>query len=288
MRVHCNAACYYSMIGYQGRTTTPESNVHLNTSIDRNSYVPLYAQVQEAIRDAIQQGEALPGDQLPSEPDLCQLFDVSRTVVRQALVSMEYEGLIVRRKGKGTFVARPKIGESLFQELTGFYQDMESKGERPVSRVLQQQVVPATAKVAEMLALPVETPVLVIDRVRSINNEPLVLVTTWLPYALCPNVLTADLTRQSLYALLERDYGIVIARGKRMIQAIAASEYEAGLLEIARGAPLVALESISYLEDGTPVEYYKALHRGDRSMFEVELVRSRDKGPAYVLNSNMK
>ena len=265
-----------------------ETNVQLNTSIDRSSYVPLYAQVQEAIRDAIQHGAALPGDQLPSEPDLCQLFDVSRTVVRQALVSMEYEGLIVRRKGKGTFVARPKIGESLFQELTGFYQDMESKGERPISRVLQQQVAPANAKVAEALGLAIDSPVLVIDRLRSINNEPIVLVTTWLPYALCPGILTADLTSQSLYALLERDYGIVIARGKRMIQALAASEYEAGLLEMARGAPLIALESISYLADGTPVEYYKALHRGDRSMFEVELVRSGDKGPAYVLNSNLK
>lgn len=262
--------------------------MHLNTTIDRTSYVPLYAQVQDAIRDAIQRGEAQPGDQLPSEPDLCQLFDVSRTVVRQALVSMEYEGLIVRKKGKGTFIARPKIGESLFQELTGFYQDMESKGESPVSRVLQQQVVPATAKVAEALGLHVDAPVVVIDRVRSVNSEPIVLVTTWLPYALCPSVVTADLTHQSLYALLERDHGLVIARGKRMIQAIAASEYEAALLETARGAPLIALESISYLEDGTPIEYYKALHRGDRSMFEVELVRSRDKGPAYVLNSNMK
>ncbi len=262
--------------------------MHLNTNIDRSSYVPLYAQVQEAIRDAIQHGDALPGDQLPSEPDLCQLFDVSRTVVRQALVSMEYEGLIVRKKGKGTFIARPKIGESLFQELTGFYQDMESKGERPVSRVLQQQVIPANTKVAEALGLAVDAPVVIIDRLRSVNSEPIVLVTTYLPYALCPGIVNVDLSNQSLYALLERDYSLVIARGKRMIQAIAASEYEAGLLETARGAPLIALESISYLADGTPVEYYKALHRGDRSMFEVELVRSHDAGPAYVLNSNMK
>lgn len=246
----------------------------LDTKIDRSSYIPFYAQVQDALKEYIEHGDAIPGDQLPSEPDLCRLFDVSRTVIRQAMRGLESEGIIVRHKGRGTFVAEPKIGESLFQELTGFYQDMSRKGHSLVSRVLKQAIIPANAKVAAFLQLPPETAVVCIDRVRYVNNEPIVLVTTYLPHALCPKLVETDLTHRSLYAYLQEEYGLVIARGRRILEAIVASEYEAGLLEISEGAPLISLQSISYLEDGTPLEYYHAFHRGDRSMFEVELIRS--------------
>jgi GntR family transcriptional regulator len=251
--------------------------VTLDSKIDRSSYIPFYAQVQDAIREYIEHGNALPGDQLPSEPDLCRLFDVSRTVIRQALRSLESEGLIVRHKGRGTFIAKPKIGESLFQELTGFYQDMSRKGYPPISRVLKQAVVPANAKVAAFLQLAPETAVICIDRVRYVNDEPIVLVTTYLPLSLCPKLVETDLTHRSLYDYLQEEYNLVIARGRRILQAIVATEYEARLLEISEGAPLISLQSVSHLEDGTPLEYYHALHRGDRSMFEVELIRAPEK-----------
>jgi GntR family transcriptional regulator len=248
--------------------------VLLNTRIDRSSYIPLYAQVRDAVRESIERGAAQPDDQLPSEPELCRLFDVSRTVVRQALVGLEYEGLVVRRKGRGTFVAQPKIGESLFQELTGFYQDMARRGQTPTSKVLTQQVIPSSAKVADALHLTPGAPVIHIDRVRLIADEPLVYVSTFLPQTLFPSLVTTDLTNRSLYAFLEEQYGTVIARGRRKITAVVAGEYEAKLLEVSPGAPLIVLDSISYLDNGTPIEYYHALHRGDRSVFEVELVRS--------------
>ena len=249
----------------------------LDTKIDRSSYIPFYAQVQDAIKEYIEHGDASPGDQLPSEPDLCRLFDVSRTVIRQALRGLESEGLIVRHKGRGTFIAEPKIGESLFQELTGFYQDMSRKGHPPVSRVLKQAIISANAKVAAFLQLPPETLVIRIDRVRYVNNEPIVLVTTYLPHALCPKLVETDLSNRSLYDYLHEEYGLVIARGRRILEAIVASEHEAGLLDVTEGAPLISLQSVSYLEDGTPLEYYHALHRGDRSMFEVELIRTPEK-----------
>ena len=99
--------------------------------------------MKEALTDCIEQYRWKPGDQLPGEPELCLMFDVSRTVIRQALGEMEHEGLIVRTKGKGTFVAQPKIMENLAQKLTGFYQDMADRGSPPVSQVLKQHVVPA-------------------------------------------------------------------------------------------------------------------------------------------------
>ncbi len=249
----------------------------LNTKIDRSSYIPFYAQVQEALKGFVEHDEVAPGDQLPSEPELCRLFDVSRTVIRQALRGLENEGLVVRHKGKGTFVAEPKIGESLFQELTGFYQDMSQKGHTPVSRVLKQAIIPANSKVAAFLQIEPEASVIRIDRLRYVNDEPIVLVTTYLPHALCPNLVETDLTNRSLYAFLENEYGLEIAWGRRMLEAIVASEHVAQLLEVNEGAPLISLESVSYLEDDTPLEYYHALHRGDRSKFEVELISSPEK-----------
>lgn len=250
----------------------------LSTAVDHNSPIPYYVQVKKALQEHIERGDWQPGDQLPGESQLCQMFDVSRTVIRQALREMEYEGLVVRRKGKGTFAAEPKIVEGLFQKLTGFYQDMVERGHTPVTQVLKQKVVPASSKVAAYLNLELGTQVLQIDRLRFVQDEPIVFVTTYLPYALCPEVLHTDLSSQSLYAFLEEQHGMVIARGHRTLEAVPANEYEAHLLQVEKGSPLIMLDSVSYLEDGTPIEYYHAIHRGDRSRFEVELIRVREHG----------
>lgn len=250
----------------------------LKTEIDRTSYVPFYIQVMDALKEYMEQDEVKPGEQLPGEPELCRIFDVSRTVIRQALKELEHEGLIKREKGRGTFVAEPKIGESLFQKLTGFYQDMEAKGHRSASKVLKQGVVPANAKVARNLAIEPGTAVIQIDRLRFVEGEPIVLVKAYLPYDLYPALLDADLEQQSLYAFLEREYQIQIVHSHRIFEAVPANEYEAELLQVQKGAPLIMLDSVSSLEDGTRFEYYHALHRGDRSRFEVDLVRARQ-GP---------
>lgn len=241
--------------------------------IDRKSFIPYYIQVMDAIKEQIEQEPARPGDQLPGEPELCRIFDVSRTVIRQALKELEIQGLVVREKGRGTFVAEPKIGESLFQELTGFYHDMAQKGHPPHSRVLKQELVVPGAKVAGLLNLPADTQAIQIDRLRFVQDEPIVLVTTYLPYALCPGLLAVDLANQSLYAFLEQEYGLRIVRGTRTLEAVPANKLEAELLQVKKGSPLILLDSVSYLEDGTPLEYYHALHRGDRSRFEVSLIR---------------
>ncbi|MEZ4519552.1 MAG: GntR family transcriptional regulator [Chloroflexota bacterium] len=254
--------------------------MELNTAIDRNSYVPLYAQVRDALRDGIEQGGLKPGEQLPGEPELCRMFDVSRTVIRQALRDIELEGIIFRQKGRGTFVAEPKLREGLFQELTGFYEDMTNKGYAPISQVLTQEVVSASRKVASYLKLRPGTPVIQIDRLRFVDDEPIVLVTTYLPEVRCPGLATADLSHQSLYGYLSREYGLAIERGHRYLEAVPAGEHEAKLLQVKKGAPLILLDSVSYLADGSPIEYYHALHRGDRSRFEVELIRVPAHSPA--------
>lgn len=250
----------------------------VNIPIDRQSPIPFYIQLKETIREKIEKGEWKPGDQIPGEAELGEMFDISRTVIRQALQELTYEGLINREKGRGTFVAKPKINESLVQSLTGFHQDMSNRGMAPRSQVLKQELVPASPKIAGFLKLEPGTPVIEIQRLRFIANEPIVLVTTYLPYARCQNLIHADLSFQSLYDFIENECGILISRGRRTIEAVLASEYEAQMLKIEKGAPLMLLNSISYLADGTPIEYYHAVHRGDRSRFEVELVRVRERG----------
>ena len=244
--------------------------------IDKTSPLPYYVQLKEIILAHIDNGDWAAGDQIPSEPELCEYYNISRTVVRQALKELTYEGLLVRQKGRGTYVSEPKISEGLVQDLTGFYEDMVERGSPPISQVLKQEITGANPKVAASLGLVVGTEIIEIERLRFVNNEPIVLVTTYLPYASCPSLLEADLRQQSLYKFIENECGLFITRGHRTIEAVPANEYEAQLLQVQKGAPLILLNSVSYLEDGNPVEYYHALHRGDRSRFVVELVRRKD------------
>jgi GntR family transcriptional regulator len=254
----------------------------LAQAIDFGSHIPYYIQLMDLLKEQIQQKKWLPGEQIPGEQELCEMYGVSRTVVRQALRELELAGAITRRKGKGTFISEPKISEGLIQKLTGFYQDMSERGLTPVTRVLHQQVVGATPNVARFLEIPPGSDVIDIQRLRFINDEPIQLVTTYIPYALFPPLATVDLTHRSLYEFLEHEGGVRLVRGRRYIEAVLANETEAELLSIERGSPLLMLDSVSYGESGLPVEYYHALHRGDRSRFEVDLVRLREKGPAAV------
>jgi len=244
-----------------------------SVQIDRNSPIPLYAQLKTVLREQIEHGSSRPGDRLPSELELCEQFDVSRIVVRQALAELTQEGYIVRRQGLGSFVAKPKIKESLVQKLTGFFDDMVEQGLKPHTAVLRQEITTASARVASRLDIPENSEVIRIDRVRSVGDEPIVFVTTYLPAHLCPALIDADLSQQSLYNFLESECALHMDRGHRSIEAVPAGAYEADLLGIEPGSPLLQLDSTSYLADGQAIEYYRAYHRGDRSRFDVQLVR---------------
>jgi GntR family transcriptional regulator len=244
--------------------------------IDFQSNIPYYVQLTDQIQEKISSNVWKKGSKIPGELELCEEYGVSRTVVRQALRELELDGLIIRRKGKGTFVSEPKVSEGLVQKLTGFYQDMIERGQVPKTQVLHHRVIECPEIVAGYLQISAGSKVIDINRLRFVEDTPILLVNTFLPFELCPELADVDLTNRSLYEFLEHECGLFIARGRRYIEAVSANEMEAKLLQIARGAPLVLLDSISYLENGQPIEYYHAVHRGDRTRFEVELFRSRD------------
>ncbi|MBW7885529.1 MAG: GntR family transcriptional regulator [Caldilineaceae bacterium] len=244
--------------------------------IDHDSFVPYYIQVKDQIRSQIDARVLEPGELLPSEAELCNIFGVSRTVVRQALQELEYEGLIYRRRGKGSFVAEPKVYEHLVQKLTGFHQDMVEQGHEVVNRVLRLERVPASAEVARFLELAPESQVIVVERLRLVDGKAINFSVSFVPFARCPQLLEADLTRQSLYAFLEQASGQRIMRGRRTIEAILPQQSIADLLETEVESPVFKITNTCYLADGTPIEHSRGYHRGDRSLFEVELLRVTD------------
>lgn len=244
----------------------------MEIQIDRDSPVPYYLQLKAALSKGIQQGDWGPGDLLPSEAELTREVGISRTVVRQALNEMTHEGLVTRQKGKGTFVTQPKISSrGLVQSLEGFYQDMSERGVPVITQVLEQALDPADSEVAANLDLEPMAPVVKLVRLRFVEQEPIVLVSSYLPYERCRQLIHADLERGSLYAFLEQECGLTIGRGTRQIEAVPADESQADTLQVAAGTPLIRLRSVSYTPDDTPLEYFDALFRGDRSRFEVEI-----------------
>jgi GntR family transcriptional regulator len=242
----------------------------LTEAIDKETPIPYHYQLRELLRGEIVSGRWGVDERLPSERELCEAFDLSRTTVREAIDALVNEGLLRREKGRGTFVASPKIVEGLLQSPTGFSDSMAEQGIPIETHVLRMEVSTAPYVVAQELRIPTSEPVIVIDRLRSIFDEPILIVTSYLSQKLFPALLQEDLTHTSLYELLQRKYGIVIAKAKRYMEAVAANDMEARLLRIPTGAPLMLIESTTYNDEDVPFEYFKARHRGDRTRFLVE------------------
>ena len=139
---------------------------------------------------------------------------------------------------------------------------------------LEQVIEPASTRLMTALRIEETAPVIKLVRLRFVEDEPIVLVTSYLPYDICPKLVQADLSERSLYAFLKAEYGLSVASGRRRIEAVAAGETEARWLQVEAGSPLLKLDSVSYLEDGTPLEYFHGVFRGDRSRFEVEIDRT--------------
>lgn len=253
--------------------------------IDYESAQPYYAQILASLRQAIMAGVWQPGEILPSETELCDALAVSRTVVRRALQELEYEGLIYRRQGKGSFVAERKLQERLVQRLTGFHQDMVEQGHVIVDRVLRLDAVVPDTEAAEALGLGEHSDAIVLERLRVVDELPVNFSISFVPRERCPELLVADLSSGSLYAFLERACGQRIVRGRRTIEAMRPTAHLAQILEIEPDLPVFKITNTCYLADGTPIEHSRGYHRSDRTLFQVELLRTEaDEGTALSGN----
>lgn len=245
----------------------------MNYGIRRDVPIPYYYQLSQRLREEIEGGVCVADAPIPSEHELCAAYGISRTVVRQALGDLVAEGLLYRVKGKGTFVARRKLEEKFVQRSDGFYREMTMRGLTVSTTVLEQRVAPSPPHVRHALRLREDDATVKIDRLRSVDGDVLLFVQTYVPASLCPG-LVDDLSDVSLYGLLRERYGLEVAAGTRMVEAVLAHPPLTALFGVARGDPLLKIDSVSYLADGWPLEYYEAWHRGDRSKLEIEMMAS--------------
>ncbi len=240
--------------------------------VDKRSPVPLYYQLVERIRGQIRSGKLREGEKLPSELALSERTGISRMTVRQALAYLAREGLLTVRPGVGTFVAEPKLTQNALH-LLGFTEMMMRQGGTVTSDVLEQALVEAPQHVAAELRLFPRERVVKVVRLRRVDDVPLLLETSFVAAALCPGLEKEDLTRGSLYELLENQYGLHVGRARHSLEARTMNEYERSLFGVEAGAGVMLLEGVSYEDGDRPVEYFEAAYRGDRFKFTLESQR---------------
>ena len=232
--------------------------------------IPLYHQLKEIFEDKITSGDWPSGELIPNDLVLCQQYGVSRGPVRQALDRLVQEGKLSRKQGKGTRVLPPKIEN----ELGGFYSFttlIEQKGLHHSARTLTFETLPASGSPARLLELTPEASLYKIRRLRLANEEPLILETLYLPETICPGLGRADLDSAPLYTLMSNRYTVPLLRAKQFFEPAIADPYEAENLELQPGAPVLLLQNITYSQDNRPVVLSRAILRGDRVRYLVEL-----------------
>jgi GntR family transcriptional regulator len=241
--------------------------------INKDIHVPAYYQLEQEIRRRIQVGEWKPGDLIPSERELCEESGLSRMTVRQSLSSLVRDGLLHREPGRGTFVAHPHIEEHVTR-LSGFTQDIQTRGQRPDSNVLQLELQMAPPKVSEALNLKVGAPVILIKRLRLADETPIEIQYAYLPDEIFHDVLNENLQNRSLYEFLAEHYNLVPIRAKEQWTAILCPAEEARLLQIRMNNPVFHVYRLTFFNDQTPYEYVESFIRGDRYTLFVEPQRT--------------
>jgi len=241
--------------------------------IRKNSPLPFYYQLKEFLKEQIESGNLRPHERLPSERELEEQLGVSRMTARHALVELELEGYAYREQWRGTFVAEPKLRQGLLR-LTSFTEDMEARGLRPGARVLVVEVLFGEEKLIKRLKATPDEQFVKIERVRLADGEPMALETSFLRRRFCPGIEGIDLTDRSLYETLRERFGIELGWAEQTVEAKLADEYEAEIIGVQAGTPMLLMERTTYLADGsTPIEYVRSSYRGDRYQLYVEVKR---------------
>ena len=243
--------------------------------IDKEVPIPMYYQIKQSILSAIQEEKLKGGDALPTELEFCENCNVSRPTIRQALSELVTEGYLYRLKGKGTFVAQPKIEARFLNKLQSFSQEMIQKELTPSTRVMSFRIIEGNGQINKKLNLDPHEKLLYLERLRYTNGEPIIYLETYIPYRLFSEFLTRDLENNSLYTLMEELNNLRVDRVQREIEAVNATTNVAKLLEISKGKAVCLVTTVAYAnkEESIPVEYSVARYRGDRNKFSVELYR---------------
>jgi len=233
--------------------------------LDQTSSLPLYQQLQRALRQAIESHVLGPDDALPPERDLADDFSVSRITVRKAIDGLVSEGLLVRRQGSGTFVCARV--EKNFSKLTSFSEDMRARGRNPRSVWLRKSAGTVTPEEALALRASPGTPVYRFHRIRYADDEPMALEYATILASCLPSLEAVD---SSLYAALERVSNRPV-RALQRLRAVLFTAEQAELLQAKEKDPGLLVERLGFLRDGRAAEFTQTFYRGDIYDFVAEL-----------------
>jgi len=242
----------------------------------KDKAIPLYYQIETILRRKILSGELPPLTPIPTEDALAQEFDVSRITIRQALGLLEKDGLVIRQRGKGTFVSEgAKAYESA--KLTGSMEDLILMGVQTSTKVLDFSWGEAPQTVKERLALEEELQVLRIEKIRLVDSKPFSYVINYLPKRIGEKIREQDVTAKPTLMVLEENLGIRPDEADQTIEATIADAHVAPLLDIRVGDPLLKVERTVFDVKSRPVECVFVLYRADKYFFNVKLKRTRSK-----------
>lgn len=242
--------------------------------IERHTGIPLYYQIQEYLRGQIESAEWHPGDQIPTEQQLCDRFGVSRITVVKAITRLVEEGLLVREQGKGTFVSSPPLTTAPLS-LLSFTEEMGKRGLKAGSRILSLNRRPCPPTLLESLQLKADDLVWVIERLRTAGDLPMGLQRAYLSFLRFPQLDTLLHDDASLYDVLARAYHVYPEKAVETYSAVELSATEAELLQRESTRPAFAVERLTRDTQGTVMEYVRSVMRNDKYHYIVELVRTK-------------
>jgi len=247
-----------------------ERNPILLNTLSMESDIPLYSQLVSIVKRNISAGTLCTGDLLPSEAELCKTFDISRSTVRQAIGTLESEGLVVRKQGRGTFVAEPKVRRRT-ENVYSFTSEISSMGMTPSSTLIEFEIIDPTPDILKVLDMNGrDGKVYRFTRIRNVNGEPLILETSFYPCFIYPKLTRELLKTHSFYSLLY-EVGIVPANAVDSYEAVMMNRKESELLGCKPGSCGFFVQRRTYTENGMCYEFTQSLMRSDRVKLDVFL-----------------
>lgn len=253
----------------------PSADMDELPRLNRNTHVPLYYQLKKVLRGQIRNNTYKERQMLPSENELIEMYGVSRYVARQALNELEREGLIVSRRGVGSFVNARRYTKQL-SIMGSFTHSLAAVSDTATVRIVSREAIVPAEHILDALDLPANSQTVVVERVGSIEGEPIAVTKAYFPIEIGRVFLTEDLGNKSLYQLLETRLNTEPHRAEWILSVVPASPQQAQLLDIREGSPLICNRGTTFTAQGAPIEYSELCYRSDRVEFSITGFRRND------------
>jgi len=237
--------------------------------INAHGPLPLHYQLRSLLEEKISSAAWKSGEKISSEAELSQMFNVSRTTVRQAIGDLVVERKLIRTQGVGTFVAQYVQKPNFF--LKGFSMDMQTRGCKPSSLVLKFAVIQPSAEMVTQLKLGKGEPVIEINRLRKANEQTIAMDYTVLPYFRFSTLTQANVENRSLYAVLQNSFNVIPTRSNRSVESLHCPSVEAKLMKIPVGSPILFFSGTNYDQYDQSFEFSRSYYRGDRYILNIEV-----------------